>query len=63
MSAAFISYSREDSEFAFRLANDLKVAGADVWLDQLDILPGRPWDNAIEDALMDTPQTLAATSF
>ena len=49
--AAFISYSREDSEFALRLAQDLKAAGAQVWLDQLDILPGRPWDNAIEQAL------------
>jgi hypothetical protein len=26
--AAFISYSREDSEFALRLAEDLKAAGA-----------------------------------
>jgi hypothetical protein len=49
--AAFISYSREDSEFALRLAQDLKAAGAHVWLDQLDIQPGRPWDNAIEQAL------------
>jgi hypothetical protein len=50
-SSAFISYSREDSEFALRLAQDLKAAGAPVWLDQIDIEPGAPWDNAIEDAL------------
>ena len=48
----FISYSRDDSEFDLRLAQDLKAAGANVWLDQLDIKPGRPWDNAIEDALI-----------
>ena len=37
--AAFFSYSREDSEFALRLAKDLKAAGANVWLDRLDIKP------------------------
>jgi TPR repeat protein len=61
-SPAFISYSREDSEFAFRLAQDLRAAGANVWLDQLDISPGRPWDNAIEDALMGAPQMLIILS-
>ncbi len=60
--SAFISYSREDSEFALRLATDLKAAGAQVWLDQLDIKPGRPWDNAIEDALTDAPQMLVILS-
>ena len=37
--AAFFSYSREDLEFALRLAEDLKAA-ANVWIDQLDIEPG-----------------------
>jgi hypothetical protein len=50
-SAAFISYCRVDQEFALRLAQDLKAAGAAVWLDQLDIRPGNPWDNAVERAL------------
>ncbi len=60
--AAFISYSREDSEFALRLAQDLRAAGANVWIDQLDIHPGKPWDNAIEDALQNSPQMLAVLS-
>jgi photosystem II stability/assembly factor-like uncharacterized protein len=55
---AFISYSREDSEFALRLARELKAAGASVWIDQLDITPGTHWDNAIENALLDAPQML-----
>jgi hypothetical protein len=50
--SAFISYSRADSEFALRLARDLKAAGAKVWLDQMDIVPGASWDNAVENALM-----------
>jgi len=61
-SSAFISYSREDSEFALRLAQDLKAAGAHVWLDQMDISPGVPWDNAIEDALNAAPQMLLVLS-
>jgi hypothetical protein len=61
-SAAFISYSREDSEFALRLAQDLKAAGAHVWLDQLDIQPGHPWDNAIEEALGDAVHMLIILS-
>jgi uncharacterized protein len=50
-SAAFISYCRTDEEFALRLAQDLKDAGAAVWLDQIDIIPGHSWDNAVEGAL------------
>jgi len=47
----FISYAREDSEFALRLASDLRSEGVDIWLDQLDIPPGIRWDRAIEQAL------------
>jgi hypothetical protein len=40
---AFFSYCREDSDFALRLAEDLKTAGALVWIDQLwrrgDMIP------------------------
>lgn len=49
--AAFVSYSRADSEFALRLGSDLKAAGTDVWLDQLEIGAGQRWDSAVEDAL------------
>ena len=44
---AFFSYSRDDSEFALRLAEDLKAAGAGVWIDQLDIQPGQRWARAM----------------
>jgi TPR repeat protein len=60
--SAFISYSREDSEFALRLAQDMKAAGANVWLDQIDIKLGHPWDDAIEDALTEAPQMLVILS-
>ena len=47
----FVSYARADSAFALRLAADLKAKGANVWLDQLDLQPGRQWDREIEQAL------------
>lgn len=49
--SAFISYSRANSDFAVRLAKDLKSAGYDIWLDQLDIQTGARWDDEIEIAL------------
>jgi hypothetical protein len=55
---AFFSYCRDDSKFALRLAGDLKAAGADVWLDQLDILPGQRWDRTVEDALTNCSRML-----
>jgi formylglycine-generating enzyme required for sulfatase activity len=47
----FISYSRVNSAFVVRLAKDLKAAGFDVWLDQLDIPKGARWDDEIEAAV------------
>jgi hypothetical protein len=36
----FLSYARDDSEFALKLANALRVAHANIWIDQLDIPAG-----------------------
>lgn len=47
----FLSYARADASFALRLAGDLKAAGVDVWVDQLDILPSQRWDRTLETAL------------
>jgi hypothetical protein len=51
MSRVFISYSRKDSEFALKLANDLRRLQFHVWIDQLDIPVSVPWDDEIEKAL------------
>ena len=48
---AFISYARVDADFAKRLGVQLREAGVDVWLDQLDIAGGERWDRAVERAL------------
>ena len=47
----FISYSRVNSDFAVSIANDLRSAGFDIWLDQLDIPTGSRWDDELEKAL------------
>jgi len=60
--AAFFSYCRDDSDFALRLAEDLKAAGAAVWIDQLDIRPGQDWDIAIEGAVRECPRMLLILS-
>jgi len=59
---AFLSYAREDSAFALRLAADLRAAGANVWLDQLDIRPGRQWDREVEQALARCSEMLVILS-
>jgi tetratricopeptide (TPR) repeat protein len=50
-SKTFFSYAHQDSEFVLRLVNDLRAAGADVWVDQFDITAGQHWDAEIGKAL------------
>jgi TIR domain len=59
---AFFSYSREDLEFALRLAKDLKKAGANVWMDKLDIRPGQLWERKAEEALENCTRLLVILS-
>ena len=47
----FVSYSRYDSKFALELADKMQKAGANVWMDQLNLETGTEWDNEIEKAL------------
>lgn len=60
--ATFVSYCRADGEFVLKLVEDLKAAGANVWLDQLDIPPGMLWDDAVEKALFQCPSMLVILS-
>jgi len=45
-----------------QLAADLKAAEANVWLDQLDIKPGKQWDLEIERALANCVELLVILS-
>src|SRR5262245_9859671 len=58
----FFSYSRRDSEFALLLATDLRRAGANIWIDQLDIRAGSRWDTEVEAALRSSEAVLAILS-
>src|SRR6187399_329548 len=58
----FFSYSRTDSDFALKLAKDLRSAGADLWIDQLDIHPGTRWDVEVEKALRGAETVIAILS-
>jgi hypothetical protein len=51
MSQIFFSYARVDGEFALKLAKSLRSAGANVWIDQLDIPAGVPWPEAVQQGL------------
>lgn len=57
-SKIFFSYSREDSEFALKLATDLRLLGSDIWIDQLDIRAGSRWDSEVETALLNANSLL-----
>ena len=51
MPNAFISYSRQDSAFAKRMARDLRDAGLEVWIDSSEIAIGTEWQQEIFRAL------------
>ncbi len=58
----FFSYTRTDSEFVLQLAKDLRAVGANLWLDQLDILGGQHWDSTVEQALKSCKGMIAVLS-
>ena len=60
--SVFISYSREDANFAWDVALTLRELGIDVWIDQLDIAPGEHWDRAIHAALKNCTHMLVVHS-
>lgn len=61
-SKVFFSYARADSEFVLRLAEDMRSAGVDLWIDQLDIPTGARWDQTVENALKACPRFLLVLS-
>jgi hypothetical protein len=55
MAHIFISYSREDKTFAYRLAADLDRLHGDVWIDREDIHAAEKWADAINRGLNECP--------
>ncbi len=54
MGQFFLSYARADQEIALKFARDLKAAGADIWVDQIDIKPSERWDRSVEAGVRDS---------
>lgn len=48
---AFLSYSREDRNWARQFFEHLKRAGIEVWFDESELLPGDNWAARIGSAL------------
>ena len=49
--AVFLSYSREDSDVARRLADALRAFGIEVWFDQNELRGGDAWDAKIRNQI------------
>ena len=47
----FISHSSDDKDIAQNICAELEERGIDVWIAPRDIPAGRPWDEAIIDAI------------
>lgn len=62
MTQVFISYSREDQEFADRLYGELKDEGLEPWMDRTNILPGEHWKASILKAIGDSVYTVVLMS-
>lgn len=58
----FISYAREDYDFAKRIYDDLNAVGLSPWLDTEEILPGEDWRRAISTAIEKSAAFLALIS-
>jgi hypothetical protein len=48
----FLSYTNQDREFAYRLADDLRKRGVKVWLADEQIKVGDKWVDAIRDGIL-----------
>ncbi len=51
--AVFLSYAREDGDAALRIAEALRAAGVEVWLDQSELRGGDVWDTKIKKQIIE----------
>jgi DNA-binding winged helix-turn-helix (wHTH) protein len=58
----FISYAKEDTKYAERLYRDLKVAGANPWMDTKNLKPGQRWQAEIEEEISNCTHFIALLS-
>jgi hypothetical protein len=58
----FVSYARQDVEFAQQLSTDLQQKGVPVWIDQLSIRSGEDWPDIIAKAIEECQAMLVILS-
>ena len=47
----FLSHNSNDTPVVTALAEALKARGLNVWLDEWELVPGRPWQQALEEII------------
>ena len=60
--AVFVSYAREDTEAARRIAEALRSHGVEVWFDQNELRGGDAWDGKIRKQINDCALFLPVVS-
>ncbi|HUT45256.1 MAG TPA: TIR domain-containing protein [Sedimentisphaerales bacterium] len=50
----FLSHNSKNKPIVKELATELKRRGLKVWLDEWELVPGRPWQEAIEEIIQTT---------
>ena len=60
--AVFLSYAREDTEAARRIADALRGFGVEVWFDQSELRGGDQWDAKIKKQIRECALFVALVS-
>jgi hypothetical protein len=60
--AVFLSYAREDTDAARRIAEALRASGMEVWFDQAELRGGEAWDAKIKKQIRECALFLAVVS-
>ncbi|MDQ3813212.1 MAG: toll/interleukin-1 receptor domain-containing protein, partial [Armatimonadota bacterium] len=50
----FLSHNSKDKPAVRKLGEALKARGLEPWLDEWELIPGRPWQEALEDIIQST---------
>ncbi len=62
MAQVFVSYARENHDFALRLAGDIQTQGLSVWIDTGQIIGGEDWEEKIYEGLLQAELVIACLS-
>lgn len=50
----FLSHNSKEKPIVRQLADAMKSRGFNVWLDEWELIPGRPWQEALEEIIQTT---------